>query len=114
MSWLYGLTLRSKLLLPIIVITSLAVLLGVITLVQLTTIDQHIKLLGAVNLAAANDLLEADSEVHKVLAQERSMLFLNPESPEFLQSSSTHTKSLNTDEKLLAFRKKIPDADITA
>ena len=93
MQWLYGLTLKIKLLLPIIVITGLSAALGAITLVQLASIDQHIKLLGRVNLTAANDLLEADSEVHKVLAQERSLLFLNPESAEFIQAAEAHEKA---------------------
>ncbi|MFO1367696.1 MAG: methyl-accepting chemotaxis protein [Marinagarivorans sp.] len=115
MQWLYGLTLKNKLLLPIIVITGLSAALGAITLVQLASIDQHIKLLGRVNLTAANDLLEADSEVHKVLAQERSLLFLNPESAEFIQAAEAHEKSLAAArEKLRAFRTAVPDAELTA
>ncbi|HMY40173.1 MAG TPA: methyl-accepting chemotaxis protein, partial [Marinagarivorans sp.] len=85
------------------------------TLVQLALIDQHIKLLGRVNLTAANDLLEADSEVHKVLAQERSLLFLNPESAEFIQATQAHAKSLAAArEKLLGFRKAVADSELSA
>lgn len=114
MQWLYGLTLKNKLLLPIIIITGLSAALGAITLIQLAAIDQHIKQLGRVNLTAANDLLTADSEVHKVLAQERSLLFLNPESPEFAQASQAHAKSLAAaQEKLLAFRTAMPDTDLS-
>jgi methyl-accepting chemotaxis protein len=115
MQWLYGLTLKNKLLLPIVIITGLSAALGAITLIQLASIDQHIKLLGRVNLTAASDLLEADSEVHKVLAQERSLLFLNPESPEFIQAAESHGKSLTAArEKLAAFRKAVPDKELSA
>ncbi len=115
MQWLYGLTLKNKLLLPIVIITSLSAALGALTLLQLAAIDQHIKSLGRINLAAANDLLEADSEVHKVLAQERSILFLNPESADFSQAAQQHQASLVAARaKLLAFRKTVPDADLNA
>ncbi|MEY4589473.1 MAG: hypothetical protein RL497_1549 [Pseudomonadota bacterium] len=113
MLWLNGLTLRKKLLIPIIFITSLTLFSGVMTLRELLGIDAHVKLLGNVNLAATSELLEASAEIHIALAEERSMLFLNPESADFVQSASVHAKNLSAaHDKLLSFRNRIREQDI--
>lgn len=115
MSWLLNLTLRSKLLVPVVIITCLAAASGIAVLNQLMAVDQHVKSLGEVNLEATRDLLQADVDLHQALVQERSLLFLNPDSADFATAVKTHAESLdNAYKNLTAFRKRIPDTAVNS
>lgn len=110
MDWFYGLRIRNKILIPIAIITLMMASMGIFVLHKFELIDNKVRQLGEVNLLANNYLLEADAEVHKVLVEERSMLFLNPESSEFSVSVTNHQKSLqNSHDKLISFYNLVQD-----
>ncbi len=94
MNWFYGLNIRTKLLIPISIISFLVVLMGVIAIERFRMIDKNVSELGEINLLAVGYLLEADTELHKALVEERSMLFLNAGAPDFIASLDRHKKSI--------------------
>ncbi len=94
MNWFYGLNIRTKLLIPISVISLLVVLMGLIAIERFRMIDKNVSELGEINLLAVGYLLEADSELHKALVEERSMLFLNAGAPDFVASLARHKESI--------------------
>ncbi|MES2672696.1 MAG: methyl-accepting chemotaxis protein [Pseudomonadota bacterium] len=104
MDWFYGLKIRNKFLIPMLIISCMMVSMGILVLYKFELIDNKVRQLGEVNLTATNLLLEADADVHKVLVEERSMLFLNPEASEFSLSVVNHQKSLaDAHDKLMKF-----------
>ncbi|GGY70387.1 chemotaxis transducer [Cellvibrio zantedeschiae] len=106
MDWFYGLKIRNKIMVPIAIIGLMMLAMGILVLYKFELIDNKVRQLGEVNLSATNYLLVADADVHKVLVEERSMLFLNPDSPEFSTSVTNHQKSLQSaHEKMAAFNK---------
>ena len=110
MDWFYRLKIRNKILIPIAIISLMMAGMGVLVLFKFELIDAKVRLLGEVNLQANNYLLAADADVHKVLVEERSMLFLNPDSPEFVASVENHQKSLTgAHDKLLQFYELMHD-----
>lgn len=112
MDWFYGLKIRNKIMIPIAIIGLMMLAMGILVLYKFELIDNKVRQLGEVNLTANNYLLEADAEVHKVLVEERSMLFLNPDSPEFALSVANHQKSLEgAHEKVVAFNSLIHEED---
>lgn len=112
MDWFYGLKIRNKIMIPIAIIGLMMMAMGILVLYKFELIDNKVRQLGEVNLSANNYLLEADAEVHKVLVEERSMLFLNPDSPEFALSVANHQKSLQSGhEKIAAFYKLMHDEE---
>lgn len=112
MDWFYGLKIRNKILIPIAIISLMMASMGILVLYKFELIDNKVRQLGEVNLLANNYLLEADTDVHKALVEERSMLFLNPESPEFSVSVTNHQKSLQSaHDKLISFYKLMHDEE---
>jgi methyl-accepting chemotaxis protein len=115
MDWFYGLKIRNKILIPIAIISLMMASMGILVLHQFELVDTKVSQLGEVNLIANNLLLEADADVHKVLVEERSMLFLNPDSPEFGTSVINHQKSLDSaHEKLVKFYSLMHDEELRA
>ncbi|QEY15259.1 methyl-accepting chemotaxis protein [Cellvibrio sp. KY-GH-1] len=101
MNWFYGLNIRTKLLIPISLISFLVVLMGVIAIERFRMVDKNVSELGEINLLAVGYLLEADTELHKALVEERSMLFLNAGTPDFIASIARHKQSItNARQKL--------------
>lgn len=110
MDWFYSLNIRNKILIPIAVISLMMAGMGIFVLFKFELIDAKVRQLGDVSLQANNYLLAADADVHKVLVEERSMLFLNPDSPEFATSVENHQKSLTSaHDKLLQFYELMHD-----
>lgn len=113
MDWFYGLKIRNKILIPIAIISLMMASMGILVLHQFELVATKVSQLGEVNLTANNYLLEADADVHKVLVEERSMLFLNPDSPEFSTSVINHQKSLDSaHEKLVKFYSIMHDDEL--
>ncbi len=111
MDWFYGLRIRNKILIPISIISLMMLAMGIVVLLKFKLIANNVKELAQVNLVANNYLLEADADVHKVLVEERSMLFLNPDSPEFATAVADHQKSLDSaHEKLIKFKQLVQDS----
>lgn len=112
MDWFYGLKIRNKILIPIAIISLMMAAMGVLVLNKFALIEAKVTHLGEVTLLANNYLLEADADVHKVLVEERSMLFLNPDSPDFSISVASHQASLTSShDKLLKFYDLMQDED---
>ncbi|MET0356627.1 MAG: methyl-accepting chemotaxis protein [Cellvibrio sp.] len=110
MDWFYSLNIRNKILIPIAVISLMMAGMGIFVLFKFELIDAKVRQLGDVSLQANNYLLAADADVHKVLVEERSILFLNPDSPEFATSVENHQKSLTSaHDKLLQFYELMHD-----
>ena len=95
-NWFYGLNIRTKLLIPISVISCLVVLMGIIAIERFRIIGNKVNELGEINLLAVGYLLEADTELYKALVEERSMLFLNAEAPDFVASLERHKQSITS------------------
>lgn len=110
MNWFYGLSIRAKLLIPIGIISLLVMLMGIIAIERFRLIDNKVSELREINLLAIGYLLEADSDLHKALVEERSMLFLNAGTPDFQASLDRHKQSIESaHQKLLTFHKLISD-----
>lgn len=94
MNWFYGLNIRTKLLIPISVISLLVILMGIIAMERFRLIDNKVSELREINLLAVGYLLEADADLHKALVEERSMLFLNAGAPDFKESIARHQQNI--------------------
>lgn len=113
MNWFYGLNIRTKLLIPISIISFLVILMGIIVIERFRMIENKVSELREINLLAVGYLLEADSELHKALIEERSMLFLNAGTPDFSASLDRHKQSIaNARKKLNDFHRLVKTTEI--
>ncbi len=94
MSWFYGLKIRTKFFIPIAILSLLMLAVSLLAINRFKVIDQKVVELRDVNLLALSYLMTADTEIHKAITEERSMIFLNVESPEFEVSFARHQQSV--------------------
>ncbi len=115
MNWFFRLTIRTKLLIPISCICILMIIMGGTAIQRFSLIDKNITALRETNLQAVSYLLEADSDLHKALVEERSLLFLNANSADFKAAVNRHQSNIdNAHNKLKNFHSLISDPSLDA
>lgn len=94
MSWFNNLRFRWKLLLPIMLLAVILLVLALVSAKQIANLSHAAFELGDVYMPGEGYLLQADRDMQQALVAERSLIFLDTKSENFLEMSKSHDENI--------------------
>lgn len=108
MKWFKNLKVSMKLALGFALMILFMGIIGISGYRSIFTIQQDLNEIFQVRLPSIDYILEADRDLHQLLAAERSMLFTEPNSPAFQELVSTYKENLQQSEERWEKFKALP------
>ncbi|MBI1422412.1 MAG: HAMP domain-containing protein [Gammaproteobacteria bacterium] len=113
MRWFHNLPFRFKLMLPLALLLALFVYMAADSMLLIKQLGRNTHHLAETDLAAVNNLLQADRDLYQVLVAERSMIFVDVESENFKALAKQHEENIGqARERIGKFARIAKEADI--
>lgn len=110
MNWFLNLPFRTKLSIPLGLITLILVISTLIGVSQLASLQQQVDRMTQTNLPAMDYLVEADRDMQQALVAERSMLSAQPGTPLFARFEKDHADNIDQARTRMGKFKDLVDA----
>lgn len=110
MNWFLNLPFRTKLSIPLGLITLILVISTLIGVSQLASLQQQVDRMTQTNLPAMDYLVEADRDMQQALVAERSMLSAQPGTPLFARFEKDHADNIDQARTRMGKFKALVDA----
>jgi len=95
MRWFHNLPFRLKLMLPLGALATLFVYMALDSMYQIKQLGTDTHQLANIDLAAVDNLLQADRDLYQALAAERSMIFVDVNSANFKALAKQHQENIS-------------------
>jgi methyl-accepting chemotaxis protein len=115
MRWFHNLPFRLKLMLPLGALAALFVYMALDSMYQIRQLGTDTHQLATIDLAAVDNLLQADRDLYQALVAERSMIFVDVESDNFKALTKMHEENISqARERIGKFAKLAKQAGLLA
>jgi methyl-accepting chemotaxis protein len=94
MRWFHNLPFRFKLMLPLGLLAALFVYMALDSMFQIKQLGADTHQLARIDLAAVDNLLQADRDLYQALVAERSMIFVDVDSDNFKALTQQHEENI--------------------
>jgi methyl-accepting chemotaxis protein len=95
MRWFHNMPFRFKLMLPLGILVALFIYMAMDSMFQIKHLGDKTHELARVDLAAVDNLLEADRDLYQALVAERSMIFVDVDSDNFKALTKQHAENID-------------------